>query len=153
MNVRSISPAALLRVALLAMVALFWQEVTAQTAVASCGDWLAGHETVKERVEDSGLPSTSLRNGIAGVSHAESATTEVPTPPPCSGPNCRRMPQVPDAPLAPTSTTRVIVPQWLLNSPLTDVLELPALGWVSVEPAADAPVADPDRVERPPRFC
>ena len=153
MNVRSISPAAVLRIALLAMGALMWQGVAAQSAVASCGDWLAGHETANDGTEDTGLSLTALRDGIAGMSDPEAASNEAPAPRPCSGPNCRRIPQVPDAPLAPTSTTRLIVPQWLLNSPLTTLQELPALNRAPVEPAANALAADPSRIERPPRSC
>ena len=153
MNFRSISPAALLRIALLATFALFWQGVTAQTAAGSCGDWLAGHETVSDGTEDTGLSSTVLQNDISGTSDSGTASSRVPAPRPCSGPNCRRMPQLPDAPLAPTSTTRVIIPQWLLNSPLTTVPELPALSESPAESAADARTADPSRIERPPRSC
>ena len=153
MNVRSINPAALLRIALLAMGALVWQGVAAQSAVASCGDWLADHDSVSDGSEDTGLSSTALQNSIVGTSDSGAASNDVPAPRSCSGPNCRRMPQLPDAPLAPTSTTRLIVPQWLLDSPLTTVQELPVLSRAPVESAADAPVADPDRIERPPRFC
>jgi hypothetical protein len=154
------SSASLLRIALLAMGTLMLQGVAVQSAAASCGDWLAGHEsTASDRIETASPVSATIRtsvaawrNDVAGRQAADLASEDRSAPRPCNGPDCRQMPAAPDAPLAPAST-RVIVPQWLLGSPLTTVSSVTDRERLPVDADAELPVAGPSRIERPPRFC
>jgi len=142
-----------MRLALLAMGALLVQCAVAQTAAASCGDWLAGHATMAtdDAGASGGMAAAQLRNAGRdfGIGTERS---ELPGQRPCNGPDCRQLPTIPDAPFSPT-TTRVVAPQWLLGASLTSLLGLADSGRVPAERSSAFLPAEQDRIERPPRSC
>lgn len=154
MTVCPLRPANVLRIAVLAIGATLLQGAMARTAAASCGDWLAGHETVAadaNAVAANTTHATIARNDFASNLGLTSSGAELPTHA-CNGPACHKLPTMPDAPLSPV-TSRVIVSQWLLGASLAKLLCLPVAGRVFAEHAGVLQPAEQDRIERPPRSC
>ncbi len=151
MTAVTLRPATVLRIAVLAMAVFSLQIVTSNTAAASCGDWLAGHETAATDGATVVSEVVQLRDVVSRFGF-EASGSERSTTRPCSGPDCRQLPTMPDAPLAPV-TTRVIAPQWLLGMALTNLPGLSVSGRVAAEQSAVLLPAEQDRIERPPRSC
>lgn len=110
-----------------------------QSAEASCGDWLVGHDM------PSHAPDVDAGNAAAAT------PTEAPRHRPCSGPSCGRAPV---APLAPSDapTVPIELDRAALLSSLLPVDASTAGAWLVIdEPLSIPAVSGPP--ERPPRVA
>lgn len=118
---------------------------SSESAVASCGDWLVGHDRPSQAAEaDAGNRADA---GNAG----EATPIEAPRRRPCNGPSCRRAPV---APLAPSDapTVPIELDRAALLSGLLPVDASTAGAWLVIdEPLSIPAVSGPP--ERPPRVA
>jgi hypothetical protein len=115
---------------------------TLQSAQASCGDWLVGH--------DMPAHAPDVTAGDAGET-AAAKPAQAPRRRPCNGPSCGRAPV---APLAPSEapTTPLELDRDGLLSDLTPVEISTAGAWLALdEPLSIPAVSGPP--ERPPRVA
>lgn len=115
---------------------------TFQSAQASCGDWLVGHD----------MPAHAQEVTAGDVGETASAKpAPAPRRRPCNGPSCGR---APIAPLAPSEapTTPLELDRDALLSALTPVEISTAGAWLALdEPLLIPAVSGP--LERPPRVA
>ena len=127
-------------VVVLALIAL-----GSQSAEASCGDWLVGHDMPSQAAEvDAG-------NAVDAANAGEATPIEAPRRRPCNGPSCGRAPV---APLAPSDapTLPIELDRAALLSSLLPVDATTAGAWLVIdEPLSIPAVSGPP--ERPPRVA
>ena len=127
-------------VVVLALIAL-----GSQSAEASCGDWLVGHDMPSQAAEvDAG-------NAVDAANAGEATPIEAPRRRPCNGPSCGRAPV---APLAPSDapTLPIELDRAALLSSLLPVDASTAGAWLVIdEPLSIPAVSGPP--ERPPRVA
>lgn len=143
--------ATVLRCILLTAVLPGIQMLATRTAAASCGDWLADHAPADASAGRSAEPG--LRDSVAGQlpdGLGVNVFSDLPAEPwSCNGPDCRRSPDVPDAPLSPVKLQSGMT-HWLLGtaSPRLSAGCLGAAG--CADRGASYVSAERDRIERPP---
>jgi len=128
-------------VAVLALIALG----SSESAEASCGDWLVGHDVPAHAAEADAINPADAGNAAAAT------PAEAPRRRPCNGPSCGRSPV---APLAPSDapTLPIELDRAALLSSLLPVDTSTAGGWLVIdEPLSIPAVFGPP--ERPPRVA
>ena len=128
-------------VAVLALIALG----SSESAEASCGDWLVGHDVPVQAAEADAINPADAGNAGAAT------PIEAPRRRPCNGPSCGRSPV---APLAPSDapTLPIELDRAALLSSLLSVDASTAGAWLVIdEPLSIPAVSGPP--ERPPRVA
>jgi hypothetical protein len=134
-------------VVVLALVALG----SLQSAEASCGDWLVGHDVPAQAAEADAINPADAGNAVDAANAGAATPTEAPRRRPCNGPSCGRAPVAPlapsDAPTVPLELDRAA-----LLSSLLPVDASTAGAWLVIdEPLSIPAVSGPP--ERPPRVA
>ncbi len=124
---------------------------SSQSAEASCGDWLVGHDRPSQAAEADAGNRADAGNAVDAANAGEATPIEAPRRRPCNGPSCRRAPV---APLAPSDapTVPIELDRAALLSSLLPVDASTAGAWLVIdEPLSIPAVSGPP--ERPPRVA
>jgi hypothetical protein len=134
-------------VAVLALIALG----SSESAEASCGDWLVGHDVPAQATEADAINPADAGNAVDAANAGAATPTAAPRRRPCNGPSCGRSPV---APLAPSDapTLPIELDRAALLSSLLPVDASTAGAWLVIdEPLSIPAVSGPP--ERPPRVA
>ena len=117
-----------------------------ESAQATCGDWLAGHDMAE-------ASRSEKRAGSAETASHDALSADVATQPkgprPCNGPACSRRP---DVPLSPSGPAEPVTPTSRLQAVVAhdDVLPAPAASWLAIDEPLSWANGPTSRIERPP---